>query len=65
MLQYHCSSAVLFYASIINCDITGSVRCLAWDAEKSLLFSASFDHSIIMWDIGGRQGNAYELQGHQ
>ena len=43
----------------------GSVRSLAWDDERSLLFSASFDQSIIVWDIGGRQGTAFELQGHQ
>ena len=44
---------------------TGSIRSLAWDYEKQLLFSGSFDQSIIVWDIGGRQGTAYELQGHQ
>ncbi|KAK2141247.1 hypothetical protein LSH36_1134g00024 [Paralvinella palmiformis] len=45
-------------------DYLGSVRSLAWDDERSLLFSASFDQSIIVWDIGGRQGTAFELQGH-
>ncbi|XP_006816296.2 WD repeat and FYVE domain-containing protein 2-like, partial [Saccoglossus kowalevskii] len=43
---------------------SGSIRSLAWDVEKRLLFSASFDQSIIVWDIGGQQGTAYELQGH-
>ncbi|XP_012284776.1 WD repeat and FYVE domain-containing protein 2 [Orussus abietinus] len=43
---------------------TGSIRALAWDSEKQLLFSGSFDQSIVVWDIGGRQGTAYELQGH-
>lgn len=43
----------------------GSVRTLAWDAERQMLFSGSFDHMVIVWDIGGQQGNAYELQGHQ
>lgn len=46
-------------------NITGSVRCLAWDEERSLLFSGSFDQSIIVWDIGGQQGTAFELQGHK
>ncbi|CAH1781379.1 unnamed protein product [Owenia fusiformis] len=43
---------------------TGSVRALAWDADRSLLFSGSFDQSIIVWDIGGQKGTAFELQGH-
>lgn len=44
---------------------SGSVRTLAWDAEREMLFSGSFDQSVIVWDIGGQQGSAYELQGHQ
>ncbi|XP_076454179.1 WD repeat and FYVE domain-containing protein 2-like [Babylonia areolata] len=44
---------------------SGSVRCLAWDVERKLLFSGSFDESVIVWDIGGRRGTAFELQGHQ
>jgi len=54
-----------------NCDIittlkghSGSVRCLAWDEERSHLFSGSFDQSVIVWDIGGQKGTAFELQGH-
>ncbi|XP_076312578.1 WD repeat and FYVE domain-containing protein 2-like [Tachypleus tridentatus] len=43
---------------------SGSIRCLSWDAERQLLFSGSFDQSIVVWDIGGKQGTAYELQGH-
>ncbi|XP_066253897.1 WD repeat and FYVE domain-containing protein 2 [Euwallacea similis] len=43
---------------------TGSIRSLTWDVSRQMLFSGSFDHSIIVWDIGGQQGNAYELQGH-
>lgn len=43
---------------------TGSIRSLTWDVARQMLFSGSFDHSIIVWDIGGQQGNAYELQGH-
>lgn len=43
---------------------TGSIRTMAWDSEKQLLFSGSFDQSVIVWDIGGQQGTAYELQGH-
>ncbi|KAK7091071.1 WD repeat and FYVE domain-containing protein 2-like [Littorina saxatilis] len=44
---------------------SGSVRCLAWDLERKLLFSGSFDQSIIVWDIGGKKGTAFELQGHR
>ncbi|XP_065163766.1 WD repeat and FYVE domain-containing protein 2 [Atheta coriaria] len=43
---------------------SGSVRTLAWDTERQMLFSGSFDQSVIVWDIGGQQGTAYELQGH-
>ncbi|XP_072033651.1 WD repeat and FYVE domain-containing protein 2-like [Amphiura filiformis] len=43
---------------------SGSVRCLTWEPEKKLLFSGSFDQSIIVWDIGGQKGTAFELQGH-
>ncbi|XP_060571907.1 WD repeat and FYVE domain-containing protein 2-like [Ruditapes philippinarum] len=44
---------------------SGSVRSLAWDVSRSLLFSGSYDQSVIVWDIGGRQGTAFELQGHR
>lgn len=44
---------------------TGSIRALEWCAEQQLLFSGSFDHSVIVWDIGGQRGTAYELQGHR
>ncbi|KAK3856440.1 hypothetical protein Pcinc_037234 [Petrolisthes cinctipes] len=42
----------------------GSIRALAWDGERQLLFSGSFDQSVIVWDIGGGKGTAFELQGH-
>ncbi|TSQ01589.1 WD repeat and FYVE domain-containing protein 2 [Bagarius yarrelli] len=43
---------------------TGNVTALCWDPVQRVLFSGSTDHSIIMWDIGGRKGTAIELQGH-
>ncbi|KAM8855094.1 WD repeat and FYVE domain-containing protein 2 isoform 2-T2 [Spinachia spinachia] len=43
---------------------TGHVTALCWDPVQRVLFSGSSDHSIIMWDIGGRKGTAIELQGH-
>ncbi|BFZ00367.1 hypothetical protein BsWGS_03406 [Bradybaena similaris] len=43
---------------------SGSIRCLTWDPENQLLFSGSFDQSVIVWDIGGKRGTTYELQGH-
>ncbi|GAU89035.1 hypothetical protein RvY_01633 [Ramazzottius varieornatus] len=42
----------------------GSVRCLAWDASRQQLFSGGFDQNIVVWDIGGKAGQAYELQAH-
>uniref|UniRef100_A0A4W5JS97 WD repeat and FYVE domain containing 2 n=1 Tax=Hucho hucho TaxID=62062 RepID=A0A4W5JS97_9TELE len=42
----------------------GNVTALCWDPAQRVLFSGSSDHSIIMWDIGGRKGTAIELQGH-
>lgn len=44
---------------------SGSVRSLTWDARGQRLYSGSFDQVVICWDIGGQQGTAYELQGHQ
>lgn len=44
---------------------TGSIRSLSWDSERSLLFSASFDQVVVVWDIGGQRGTAFELQGHR
>ncbi|XP_055683714.1 WD repeat and FYVE domain-containing protein 2 [Lutzomyia longipalpis] len=43
---------------------TGSIRALSWVAGPQLLFSGSFDQSVIVWDVGGRRGTIYELQGH-
>ncbi|KAL7991237.1 hypothetical protein Chor_015493 [Crotalus horridus] len=43
---------------------TGGISALCWDPVQRVLFSGSSDHSIIMWDIGGRKGTAIELQGH-
>ena len=34
-------------------------------AGPQLLFSGSYDHNVIVWDIGGRRGTTYELQGHK
>ena len=58
VMEGHCSNISLH-------DLTGSVRCLAWDEQKRFLFSGSFDQSLIMWDIGEWKGTVYELQGHQ
>nr|KAF6461255.1 WD repeat and FYVE domain containing 2 [Molossus molossus] len=44
--------------------ILGGVTALCWDPVQRVLFSGSSDHSVIMWDIGGRKGTAIELQGH-
>jgi WD repeat and FYVE domain-containing protein 2 len=44
---------------------TGSLRALFWAAGPQLLFSGSFDQTVIVWDIGGKRGTVYELQGHK
>ena len=49
----------------VQCGIAGSIRSLSWDMERSLLFSASFDQVVVVWDIGGQRGTAFELQGHR
>lgn len=43
----------------------GSIGTLWWDPVQRLLFSGASDHSVIMWDIGGRKGRTLLLQGHQ
>ena len=45
--------------------LSGGVTALCWDPVQRVLFSGSSDHSVIMWDIGGRKGTAIELQGHK
>ncbi|VDL58368.1 unnamed protein product [Hymenolepis diminuta] len=41
---------------------TKSVTSMCWDAVTSRLISSSADNSVILWDIGGGKGTAYELQ---
>lgn len=44
---------------------SGSICALFWDSSSRQLFSGSYDQSVVAWDIGGRKGTAYELQGHR
>ncbi|PAA60157.1 hypothetical protein BOX15_Mlig024271g1 [Macrostomum lignano] len=44
---------------------SAAVTDLAWDARRNQLYSASQDNAVIMWDIGGGEGKAYELQAHR
>lgn len=47
--------------------LTGHTACidmLIWDSTTRRLFSAGHDRLIIIWDIGGGHGTAYELHGH-
>ena len=30
-----------------------------------MLFSGSYDSSVFIWDIGGRKGTVFELNGHR
>lgn len=41
---------------------TKSVTSMCWDGITSRLISSSSDNSVILWDIGGGKGTAYELQ---
>ncbi|OQV23767.1 WD repeat and FYVE domain-containing protein 2 [Hypsibius exemplaris] len=41
-----------------------SIRSLAWDSKRQQLFSGGFDSTVVVWDIGGKEGIAYELQAH-
>lgn len=43
---------------------TGPISALAWNQVKEILYSGSHDNLVIMWDIGGKRGEAYELNGH-
>ena len=38
---------------------------LSWDPDKGHLFSASHDKMLIIWDVGGKQGISYDLEGHK
>lgn len=42
-----------------------SVRSLAWDPAKNMLFSGGGDNMVVVWDIGGKKGTAFELSYHQ
>ncbi|KAK1899530.1 WD repeat and FYVE domain containing protein 1 [Dissostichus eleginoides] len=44
--------------------LKGHEATLWWDPVQRLLFSGASDHSVIMWDIGGRKGRTLLLQGH-
>lgn len=44
---------------------TNAIKIIHWDPLKQMLFSGSSDSSIICWDIGGKKGTIYELQGHK
>jgi len=43
----------------------GSIQSLCWDGSQGSLFSGSYDASVFCWDIGGRRGTVYELNGHR
>ncbi|KAM7350961.1 WD repeat and FYVE domain containing 2 isoform 3-T3 [Cochliomyia hominivorax] len=63
--------------TMLRCDVQGvqltttfkghtaSIRCLKWVEGPQLLFSGACDHSVVVWDVGGKRGTIYELQGHK
>jgi len=40
------------------------VQSLCWDSVSQTLFSGSHDNIVMVWDVGGGKGTAYELTGH-
>ncbi|KAH8377861.1 hypothetical protein KR093_007506 [Drosophila rubida] len=62
--------------TMLRCDVSGvqlittfkghtaGIRCLRWVEGPQLLFSGACDQSVIVWDVGGKRGTIYELQGH-
>jgi len=44
---------------------SGSIRSLLWEPNSAFLFSGSFDQNVCCWDIGGKKGTVFELQGHK
>lgn len=40
---------------------SSAISDLAWDTNRQHLFSGSADSLVILWDIGARQGQCYEL----
>jgi len=45
--------------------VLAEIRCLRWVEGPQLLFSGACDQSVIVWDVGGKRGTIYELQGHR
>jgi len=44
---------------------SGSIQSLCWDQSQGWLYSGSYDSSVFIWDIGGRKGTVFELNGHR
>lgn len=53
------------FSKFVFYNLSGSIRSLRWVPGPQLLFSGSFDNSILVWDVGGRKGTVYELHGHK
>ena len=49
----------------LSFNFLASIRCLKWVEGPQLLFSGSTDQNVIVWDVGGKRGTIYELQGHK
>ncbi|PIO77157.1 WD domain, G-beta repeat protein [Teladorsagia circumcincta] len=50
--------------NVVVLRLSGPISSLAWNRVKEILYSGSHDSLVIMWDIGGKRGEAYELNGH-
>lgn len=55
----------LLYILNIFLSFAAGIRCLRWVEGPQLLFSGACDQSVIVWDVGGKRGTIYELQGHK
>eukprot|EP00038_Savillea_parva_P006553 m.164456 g.164456 ORF g.164456 m.164456 type:complete len:470 (+) comp12426_c0_seq1:249-1658(+) len=43
----------------------GSIRCIQWVRDIGMLFTGSYDKTVIMWDIGKCKGEFFTLRGHK
>jgi len=55
----------LLISSCFATNAAGAVQCLELDSERRVLYSASTDQSIVVWDFSNQDFATVELHGHQ